>query len=501
MTISLYDKLQNCRKRSVPIVVVNTPDQQAFVREATKSFNGTAACVQWDFVRGLTSVNPRGEDALRELQNTQGDIDCVGSPPTALKLALGLPGGNDGEDDQCWSVLFFHNAQRYIDEIAVIQAIANLRDEYEQNNRLLILMGPFVSLPVELSNDVLVFEESFPDVEAATGIVRNVTEGASVELNDETLARSVNAVRGLAAFQIKQLSALHVQKGGMDLDGLWEAKRATIRQTKGLSLVNETLSFNDIGGVQALKDDITSLMTSDNPPTCLVLADEFEKSLAGANDLTGITQDQIGVLLTYLEDRKQCGLLLLGHPGSAKSQVCKSTGVTFGVPVLHLDLGAMMGSLVGQSQQSIRQALKVIDAISGGNALWMATVNSVQRLPPEVQARFNLGTYFHSLPGAEDRKIIWDIQKRLHGLNDDSNSKIDDNGWVGRDIRNCCFKSQKFGLNLLEAAKRITPMYQTCRKEIEEREAFADGKFLDASNPGIYRRVITRESATRSVKL
>ena len=51
------------------------------------------------------------------------------------------------------------------------------------------------------------------------------------------------------------------------------------------------------------------------------------------------------------------GVLLLSPPGCGKSAFAKSLGNETGRPTLILDVGALLGSLVGQSEQNVRQAL------------------------------------------------------------------------------------------------------------------------------------------------
>ena len=61
---------------------------------------------------------------------------------------------------------------------------------------------------------------------------------------------------------------------------------------------------------------------------------------------------------------KPKGVLLLGVPGTGKSAFAKALGNETGRPTLSLDVGAMMGSLVGQTEQNVRRALKTIDAMA-----------------------------------------------------------------------------------------------------------------------------------------
>jgi SpoVK/Ycf46/Vps4 family AAA+-type ATPase len=58
------------------------------------------------------------------------------------------------------------------------------------------------------------------------------------------------------------------------------------------------------------------------------------------------------------------GVLLLSPPDCGKSQFCKALGNEVGRPVLILDVGSLIGSLVGQSEERTRQASRVIDAMA-----------------------------------------------------------------------------------------------------------------------------------------
>jgi len=51
-------------------------------------------------------------------------------------------------------------------------------------------------------------------------------------------------------------------------------------------------------------------------------------------------------------------------PGIGKSAFAKALGSETGRPTLILDIGSLMGSLVGSTEQNIRQALKIVDAMA-----------------------------------------------------------------------------------------------------------------------------------------
>jgi hypothetical protein len=62
--------------------------------------------------------------------------------------------------------------------------------------------------------------------------------------------------------------------------------------------------------------------------------------------------------------RRPRGALLLGVPGVGKSAFAKALGTEAGRPTLLLDVGTLFGSLVGQTEQNVRQALRIAEAMA-----------------------------------------------------------------------------------------------------------------------------------------
>jgi hypothetical protein len=142
------------------------------------------------------------------------------------------------------------------------------------------------------------------------------------------------------------------------------------------------------------------------------------------------------------------GIALVGVPGCGKSLIAKSIGKLLGVPVMRLDMGSLYNSLLGASEQNLRQVLKTAEAIApvvlfidelekafagagsssstdngvsqrlfGTFLTWMqdktapvflvATANRVDGLPPEFlrKGRFD-EIFFVDLPTQEERLEI-----------------------------------------------------------------------------------------------
>jgi hypothetical protein len=154
------------------------------------------------------------------------------------------------------------------------------------------------------------------------------------------------------------------------------------------------------------------------------------------------------------------GALLLGVPGCGKTLSAKALGSEWNVPVIKLDLGALKGKYVGQSEASIRNAFNTLDAFGrciilvdeiekalagasgdagdGGVAAdalgalltWMndrtseafviATANNIDKLPPELlrKGRFD-EVFWVDLPNQLEREGVMAAALRSHGRDAD----------------------------------------------------------------------------------
>ena len=76
------------------------------------------------------------------------------------------------------------------------------------------------------------------------------------------------------------------------------------------------------------------------------------------------------------------GILMLGVPGTGKSAFCKALGHETGRPTVILDVGALKGSLVGQTEERTRRALAQIDQM----APCICMVDEIEKALAGVQA-------------------------------------------------------------------------------------------------------------------
>jgi len=475
----LYQQFRSVRRVSVPLVAVRTPDPAATVATLTKNGDGNAPPVfGWDIVTGLRPFNSAAADVPLEV-----DPILTANPVEALILASKLPTG---------SILFMHNAPRILGNDAVVQAVWNLRDKFKADQRTLVMLGTDFVLPPELAQDVLVLDEPLPSDDELKLIVLEQYESASLPAPDTTTAeRAVDALSGLAAFPAEQATAISLTKKGLDLPGLWDRKRSMIEQTPGLSVWRGDESFSGIGGCESVKTFLERLFQGNAHPRCIVFVDEIEKALAGsgssggAADTSGVSQGMVGGLLTWMQDKRAAGLIFVGPPGSGKSMMAKAAGNLAGTPTIALDVSGMKASLVGQSEANLRTGLKVIDAVSQGASLWIATCNSLAVLPPELRRRFSLGIWFFDLPTAQERSAIWSIYCDAFKLTDTEFPA--DDGWTGAEIRTCCEIAWRLRSTIVEASRYIVPVSRSSADAIQKLREQASGRFLSASSPGLYR--------------
>ena len=98
-----------------------------------------------------------------------------------------------------------------------------------------------------------------------------------------------------------------------------------------------------------------------------------------------------------MEDHNPYAIMLVGVPGCGKSEIAKAAGATFNRPTIRFDLGGMKGSHVGESEQYVREALRVTSAVTNDNGLWIGTSNTVSHLSPALRSRFS-DVFFFDLP-------------------------------------------------------------------------------------------------------
>jgi ATPase family protein associated with various cellular activities (AAA) len=486
--MTLLSHFAAARRAGAPLIAIRTPDPAATIAAITASYNGTAPpVITWDCVTGFKGANEAGADAMQYVDSETTD------PLSAINVCAKFAQR---------TLIFAHQLPAFLGDPGVRQAVANLRDAYKADHRTLVMLCADVTLPAELAHDVLIMDEQLPNAAALAAIIQECHEGAELPQPEApVLARAVDALAGLAAFPAEQAVAMSLTPQGLDVAALWTRKRQTITQTRGLSCPEPKGDFSSLGGLENIKGYLRRLIQGPRRPKVVVLVDEIEKGMAGATGGGamdgGVSQDALQVFLTRMQERDYLGTLWPGVPGAGKSALAQATAAEAECPLIWFDLGATKGGIVGESEANIRRAFSVIDAVGGDSVLIIATCNRMATLPPELKRRFQLGTFYFDLPTAEEQAAIWPLYTKAYALSHDA-APIhatkgtlvvpDCNGWTGAEIRTCCQTAHLLGCNLTEAASYIVPVARAAADTIERLRTEADGRYLSASTPGVYRK-------------
>jgi hypothetical protein len=359
-----------------------------------------------------------------------------------------------------------------------------------------------VQLPVELERHFAVLDHDLPGRDQIEAIARGIaTEPGELPEGDE-LAAVLDAAAGLTRVEAENAFSLSLVRHGRLAPGvLWELKGQALKKAGLLSLHRGGETFADLGGLDALKAFCSRALRPGRR--------------AGA---------------------RARGILLLGVPGTGKSMFAKALGNEVGRPTLVLDVGALMGSLVGQTEQRVREALRAVDAmapcivfcdeiekalagVQGGgqgdsgvgarlfgallswlsdhesDAFFVGTCNDISKLPPEFgrAERFD-AIYFLDLPGAAEKEPIWRMYAEKFGLDPDQR-RPQERDWTGAEIRSCCRLAALLDIPLVEAAQNVVPVAVTAGESVERLRDWAAGRCLAADRPGLYSRAL--DTATR----
>lgn len=501
MKTNLPEIFRKARARAVPIIGIETADPAATVKTCIASLNGkgdtTPVCI-WDICRGLIGANDCGKAHCQSIEaepiNTGNPVECL------QKLA--------NSETPKGTIIFFSNAQRYVNDAPTAQGIWNLRDLYAATPATLVLLAPALTLPAELARDVVILSEPLPTREELSAELDSMVQDTKAnnpsfpDVTEEARPRILTRMTGLSSFEAKQALALSMNKTGIDEEELLARKIRQIEQTPGLTVYQGKETFDDIGGLANAKEQIGRTIAGKLDVSCIVFLDELDKSMSAAtSDSSGTTQDQNKVLLTYMQDNKRQGALFLGPPGTGKTILAKTAGNQYKKPVIFFDLGGMKSKFVGDSEQLMRQALKVIHAVSDGKAFFIGACNRSENLPPELRRRFNYLSMFFNLPDEEERASALAVWTAKHGLTTAQCDWTAPDGWTGAEIENAALKAWAMDCTLSEAARTIVPIAKSAAETVEALRKSASNKYISASKPGLYTYTTPGQQQARTIQL
>lgn len=484
--IGLALDIVRASRAAVPLVSVSTPDAEASTRAIVRALGEDRPIAQWDLSRGASACTEAGKVTAAMIDPQPGAT--AGDPWGMARAALALPPDH---------VLIVHGAGEWIGDpqaSPVRQAILNLRSPFKSSRRMLILLGFNMTLPPNLAGDFAMFEETLPTFDELKSIVVEQDGAACASAEESGIKRPAAApatvdtlagvVLGLSSFGAEQALAMSVTSKGFDLPNLWRSKDAMVNAVPGLRVERCSQTFQDVRGLAEIARFSERIFTGPNPPRVVVRVEEIEKTMSGAQgDTSGVSQDALQQLLTCMEDYEWSGLIAYGPPGTGKSYYSKVLAATYGAYSLSLDMGALKGSLVGESEKKVRAAMQVVRAIGGDRVFFVASCNKLDTLKSELRRRFTGGVWFFDMPNEVERKALWGLYMAKYGLTGDLPR---DAHFSSANIRDCCRGAYNSGCSVVEYAQWVPAAGIAGREAIQDARSIAEGKYHSASRAGLY---------------
>lgn len=486
---------------NTPIIYINDYD---FVRidEIITEIVGNSKVFEWNPATGTTNFKTKESQGLGENDTLEQFLRDKYTVDVNLKEKF----------------LVLKDIQDFIEEPAIktlLQLIAQRKLYDRDYNTTVIIVSSVLKVPQELEKYVSYLDIPIPEDDEINQLIdEHVEVNCYDNFKDEDRKKLMPSLKGMTSFEIDRMLDMAMSSNGSlsaeDTKMILQQKKAMVKKSGLLELIDTPASLKDIGGLDALKN---YLQNKSKVITDLPKAQEFGVSIPK-------------------------GVFIVGMPGCGKSLCAKASAALFNTPLLKLDMGSMMGKYVGESEGNLRKAIKIAEAaapcvlwideiekafsgVGGNNDImtrmfgyflsWMqektssvyviATANNANDLPTELKRKGRFDEIFCvNLPNKEERKKIFEIhigkkKKNLDEATLNSVCQITE-GFNGADIESVvneavekCFidsldnKGTVFDEKLLKGiASDTISISKSCNKQIENmRKAFKENNFKDAT--------------------
>jgi len=206
---------------------------------------------------------------------------------------------------------------------------------------LLPLQFIFISsadCPEAYANYFTLVDNLLPTAAELSVVVNHINSAAHDSLiKPNEIKEAVNSGLGLTEVEFIDLcltSVLRTSK--IDPKFIYDSKMASVKKNGILEILKPKISFNDIAGLDNIKDIISRTAKLWN-----------NRDKAKSFGITPIRR-----------------ILMVGVPGTGKSAICQATANELGLDLARTGISQVMNSFIGQSEANMRTVFKQIKAMS-----------------------------------------------------------------------------------------------------------------------------------------
>jgi AAA+ superfamily predicted ATPase len=474
------------------LLIIATPEEERVLETIDHVCNKMKRpCLTWDMA-----------DNFQPVGVLKGSVPVARDPLSALEHV---------DKDKSDTLFVFKDFHDCWNNPQIKRKLRSVVQRLKFTKKSILITAPSSKLPDELKDEVVVVEFPLPEAPELETVLSQLTQTPGVRVNLTELGQEklVQAALGLTASQARRVFAKAIVYDGVlddeDIALVTEEKKQIIRESQALEFYAVTETPDDVGGLGVLKE-------------WLRLRER------------AFTQEARDYGLPAPK-----GIALIGIPGTGKSLTAKMIGGLWRLPLLRLDVGALFGSLVGESEERTRRALKLAETVApcivwidemekglinqggldagtstrvfGTILTWMqektspcfvvATANNIASLPPELlrKGRFD-EIFFLDLPTEKERQEIFAVhlRKRRRETRDFDIQRLarESVGYVGAEIEQAVIDAMYIGFNdgrrefttddIFMSLKRQVPL-SISQKEIIEalRHWLQEGRAQSAS--------------------
>jgi len=199
---------------------------------------------------------------------------------------------------------------------------------------IILLSGPTLALPPELEKDCVIIDFELPDSdeiqERFEEIARQYAGIVDVRMTEDDFRELADAAKGLTMAEAELAFGKAVVEDRDDIASITEEKKQIVRKT-GILSFEEPGKMDMVGGLDVLKRWL----------------DKRQRIFSHEAREFGVQAPK--------------GVMLTGIPGCGKSLCARAMASVWDLPILRLDMGSVMGGLVGSSEANMRTATRTDD--------------------------------------------------------------------------------------------------------------------------------------------